>query len=169
MEIITATESVALHLEYQNKEADAESFRQNVCHILNKNRNIKSKDNLSKEQRKALKEIRQINNNTKIYPFDKGSGFVVLSQGDAIKKIEEQLGKAEVIDEDPTQKYTSKIQKHLCKLRKEKKFTDKEYFEIYPSDPIPPRLYGTVNAQKPEITIPCALLYQQLEYHLWNF
>ena len=57
--------------------------------------------------------------------------------------LEEQLGKAKVIDEDPTQKYTSKIQKHLCKLRKEKKFTDKEYFEIYPSDPIPPRLFGS--------------------------
>ena len=104
---------------------------------------MKIKDNLSKEQRKALKEIWQINNNTKVYPFDKGSGFVVLSEGDAIKKIEEQLGKAKVIDEDPTQKYTSKIQKHLCKLRKEKKFTDKEYFEIYPSDPIPPRLFGS--------------------------
>ena len=119
------------------------------CHILNKNRNMKIKDNLSKEQRKALKEIWQINNNTKVYPFDKGSGFVVLSEGDAIKKIEEQLGKAEVIDEDPTQKHTSKIQKYLCKLRKEKKFTDMEYFEIYPSDPIPPRLYGTVKANKP--------------------
>ena len=165
MEIITATESVALNLEYHNKEADAES----LCHILNKNRNMKIKDNLSKEQRNALKEIRQISSNTKVYPSDKGSGFVVLSEGDAIKKIEEQLGKAKVVDEDPTQKYTSKIQKHLCKLRKEKKFTDKKYFEIYPSDPIPPRLYGTVNAQKPEITIPCALLYQQLEYHLWNF
>ena len=64
MEIITATESVALNLEYQNREADAESLRQNVRHILNKNRNMKSKNNLSKEQRKALKEIRQINNNT---------------------------------------------------------------------------------------------------------
>ena len=154
MEIITATESVALNLEYHNKEADAKSLRQNVCHILNKNRNMKIKDNFSKEQRKALKEIRQINNNTKVYPFDKGSGFVVLSEGDAIKKIEEQLGKAKVIDEDPTQKYTSKIQKHLCKLRKEKKFTDKEYFEIYPSDPIPPQLYGTVKAHKPEKNYP---------------
>ena len=57
MEIITATESVALNFEYLNKEADAESLRQNVCHILNKNRNMKIKDNLSKEQRKALKEI----------------------------------------------------------------------------------------------------------------
>ena len=111
---------------------------------------MKIKNNLSKEQRKALKEIRQINNNTKVYPFDKGSRFAVLSEGDTIKKIEEQLEKAKVINENPTQKYTSKIQKHLCKLRKVKKFTDTEYFEIYPSDPIPPRLYGTVKAHKPE-------------------
>ena len=62
--------------------------------------------------------MRQINNNTNVYPFDKDSGFIVLPEGDEIKKIEEQLGKAEVIDEDPRQKYTSKIQKHLCKLRK---------------------------------------------------
>ena len=46
------------------------------------------------------------------------------------------------------------IQKHLCKLRKQKKFTDKEYFEIYPSDPIPPQLYGTVKAHKPEKNYP---------------
>ena len=50
--------------------------------------------------------------------MDKDSGFVALSEGDAIKNIEEQLGKAKVIDEDPTQKYTSKLHKHLCKLRK---------------------------------------------------
>ena len=149
MEIITATESVALILEYHNKEVDAKSLSQNVCHILNKNRNMKIEDNLSKEQRKALEEIQQINNNTKVYPFDKGSAFVVLPVRDAIKKIEEQIGKAKVIDKDPTQKYTSKIQKHLCKLRKEKKFTDKEYFEIYLLDPIPPHLYRTVKAHKP--------------------
>ena len=53
---------------------------------------------------KKLKEIQQINNNTEVYPFDKGSGFVVLSEGEAIKKTEEQLGKAKVTDEDPTQK-----------------------------------------------------------------
>ena len=69
---------------------------------------MKIKDNLSKQQRKALKQMRQINNNIKVYPFDKGSGVVVLSEGDVIKKIEKQLGKAKVIDEDPTQKYTLK-------------------------------------------------------------
>ena len=138
MEIITATESVALNVEYHNKKADAESLCQNLCHILNKNRNMKVKDNLSKEQRKALTEIWQINSNTKVYQFDKSSGVFVLSEGDATKKIEEQLGRAIVIGEDPTQKYTSKIQKHLHKLRKEKKLKDTEYFEIYPSDPIAP-------------------------------
>ena len=100
MEIITATESIALNLEYRNKEADAEYLGKNIRHSLNKNRNMKMKDNLSKEQRKALKEIQQINNNTKVCLFDKGSGFVVSSEGDAIKKIEEQLGKAKDIDED---------------------------------------------------------------------
>ena len=60
---------------------------------LNKNRNIKIKGNLPKEQRKALKEIRQINNKIKVYPFNEGSGFVILSEGDAIKKLEEQLEK----------------------------------------------------------------------------
>ena len=115
---------------------------------------MKIKDNLSKEQRKALKEIRQMNNNTKVSPFDKGSEFVVLSEGDAIKKIEEKLGKTKVIDEDRTQKYTSRIQKHLRKLREEKKFTEKEYLEVYPSDTIPPRLYGTVKDHKPENKYP---------------
>ena len=52
MEIITATASVALILEYHNKETDAKSLSQNVCHILNKNRNMKIEDNLSKNNGK---------------------------------------------------------------------------------------------------------------------
>ena len=124
---------------------------------------MKIKDNFSRKQGKGLKEIRQINNNTKVYPFDKGSGFVILSEGDVIKKIEEQLGKAKVIDENPTKKYTRKIQKHLSKLRKEKNITDKEYFEIYPSNPIPPRLYGTVKARKPEKNYPMRTVASTIE------
>ena len=118
-------ESVALNLEYHNKEEDAKSLRQNVCRILSKNRNMKIKDNLSKEQRKVLKEMQQINNNTKVQPVDKASVFTILSEGDTINKIEEQLVKTEVIHKDLTQKCINKIQKHLCKLRKEINFADK--------------------------------------------
>ena len=35
-----------------------------------------------------------------------------------------------------------------------KKFTDKEYFQTYQSDPITPRLYGTIKAHKPEKNYP---------------
>ena len=65
MKIIITTESVvALNLAYHNKKVDAESLRQNICQILNKSRNKKIKDTLSKEQKKASKEMRQINNDT---------------------------------------------------------------------------------------------------------
>ena len=94
MKIIITTESVVLNLAHHNKKVDAKSLSQNICQILNKSRNKKIKDTLSKEHKKALKEMRQINNNTQVYPFDNGSRFVVLSEGDAIKKIDEQLGKA---------------------------------------------------------------------------
>ena len=92
-----------------------------------------------------------------------------MSERDTISKIEEQLGKAKDIDEDPTQKYTSKIQTHLCKLRKEKKLTNKEYFEIYPSDPIPQVYMEQLNLTNQKRTIPCILLYQQLEHHPMKF
>ena len=68
--------------------------------------------------------------------------------------IEEQLSKAKITENDPTLKFTNKFQKTLCRLRKEEKFTDKEYFQIYPSDPIPLRLYGTIKAHKPEKNYP---------------
>ena len=51
-------------------------------------------------------------------------------------------------------KFTYKIQKILCRLRKEKKNTDREYFQIYLSDSIPPQLYGTAKALKPEKNYP---------------
>ena len=51
---------------------------------------------------------------TTIYPFDKGSGFAVLPEKKAMQKIEEQLGKAKIAENDPTLKFTNKIQKILC-------------------------------------------------------
>lgn len=54
----------------------------------------------------------------------------------------------------------NKIPKKLCKLRKEKNITKKTYFEVYPSDSIPPRLYDTIQAHKPKKNFdPCESLY----------
>ena len=148
MDTISATETCAIDLENSSKETDAECLPQKVSHILNGNLNIKPRYNLSKPQRKPLVHMKN-NKNTTVYPFDTGSRFLVLSEKNAMQKIEEQLGKAKIAENDPTMKFTNKIQKILCRLRKEKKFTDREYFQIYPSDTAPPRLYGTIKAHKP--------------------
>ena len=79
MDIILATKTCALDLENSSKETDAEFVRQNVSHILNKNLYIKLQGNLSKPQRKALEQMKS-NKDTTIYPFDKGSGFLVLPE-----------------------------------------------------------------------------------------
>ena len=76
------------------------------------------------------------------------------TNGTAKEKIEEQLGK----NIHPTSGLTNKIQKKLCKFRKENTFTNKTYFELYPSDPIPPRLYGTIIAHKPEKNFPLRVI-----------
>ena len=42
----------------------------------------------------------------------------------------------------------------LSRLRKLGRFSDKEYERLYPSDAIPPRMYGMIKAHKPEKRLP---------------
>ena len=64
-----------------------------------------------------------------------------------VEEIEEQLGKITKAKIDPTSRLTNKIQKKLCQLIKKNKFTKKTNFELY-FEPIPPRLYATIKADK---------------------
>ena len=66
---------------------------------------------------------------------------------------------------DPTLRMTKKSQ-NICPLRKEKKFTDKKYFQTYPSDPTSPRLYGTVRTHKPEKNYPVRTIVSTIETKL---
>ena len=100
MDIISATDTCGIDLENSSKETDAEFLSQKVSHILNRNLNIELQDNLSKPQRKTFVQMNN-NKDTTIYPFGKGSGFVVLSEKNAMQKIEEQLGKAKIAKNDP--------------------------------------------------------------------
>ena len=58
---------------------------------------------------------------TTIYPFNKGWGFVVLPEKNAMQKIEEQLSNAKKTENDPTLKFTNKIPKILWRLKKAKR------------------------------------------------
>ena len=75
-----------------------------------------------------------------------------MEEEDAIKRIDEQIGKLITIDYDPTITLLNMVQKELAKLRKEGKFDNKTYYKVYPSDAIPPRLYVVVKAHKSKKT-----------------
>ena len=71
-----------------------------------------------------LKQLLQRTEN-KVYSYDKGTGFVILNNKDAIRKIEEQIGESVVSSTDPKFALLCKIQKHLAILRKQQKFETK--------------------------------------------
>ena len=137
MDTVNATEICALSLEKENQMENAESLRQKISNVISKNIHFKIRNNLTFEHRIALEELSQSTEN-KVYSYDKGTGFVILNNKDAMRKIEEQIGESVVSNTDPTSVFTSKIQKHLATL------------QLYPSDPIPPGFYGVIKAHKPE-------------------
>jgi hypothetical protein len=115
------------------------------------------RNNLTSNQRAAIKEIKN-DTTVSIYPFDKGTGFVRIDKSDALQKIEEQLGTAKILEIDPTKTIATSIRSELCKLNKKKKFTKNEYENIYPSDAIPPRMYGAIKAHKPQKNYPMRII-----------
>ena len=112
---------------------------------------------LTRIQQRALTDIKK-DETISIYPFNKCSGLVRIKNEDVLKNIAEQMGTTNIAAEDPTQEITRKIQKTIREFKREGKFTEKEYKSIYPSDAIPPRLYGAIKAHKPEKDYPARLI-----------
>ena len=105
MDIITTTEIKAIELEKKEKPFEAERLRQSVQQKKAK----KPTSNLTKDQSVALRELKT-DNNFDVYPFDKGSGFVIINHEDALKRIEDQIGHTKKVNRDPTKScllYTS--------------------------------------------------------------
>ena len=153
MDIITTTELEARNLDYKNKNTVAETLRQDVMKTLKASK--PPKNNLTKEQRQALKELKS-NKDIDIYPFDKGSGLVLIPKEMAMAKLREQIGDSIIVDKDPTDAFARKIQTEIRKVKP--KLTKMQYRDIYPSDPIAPRMYGAIKAHKPEKNYPMRVI-----------
>ena len=116
-------------------------------------------------ERIALNEIKK-DEHISIYPFDKGGGLVRINTDDAISKVREQISNSKIIKDDPTPAIARKVRKTLSELKKLRRFTTNEYEELYPSDPLPPRMYGTVKAHKPENITLCGLAQLRMAYQI---
>ena len=155
MDIITTTEVEALNLEYKKQFAAAELLRQEVKEILSNAK--KPRTNLSNAQQQAIKEIKS-DPTIDIYPFDKGNGFVRLNKEQSNTKMIEGIGITRILNKDPTNAHVKKIQNILSAIKKEIDIPKKLYYQLYPSDAIPPRAYGQCKAHKPSKNYPFRIL-----------
>ena len=112
------------------------------------------KDNLSKDERKALKEL-QSDTSFIILPADKGRSTFILNREDYLEKCMDHInnGPYQLLKKDPTTKIKTKILKQL-KVIKDNKFIDnKLYYYLKPTDSPVPRFYGQPKIHKPRVTI----------------
>ena len=116
MHVITATKSCALHMEYNLKEIEAETIRQNVRNMLQKYVEV-IRSNLTENKRRTLKEL-QNNGKFRLQEFVKGCGLAIATDNTAKGKMEEQLSKSAKTKIDPTSRLTKRFRKNFANLEK---------------------------------------------------
>jgi hypothetical protein len=159
MDIICVAEASALKLQYGQKVKEAEELRQNVMKTLQRAPKIRT--NLNRNQRQALREIRS-DKNIRIYPFDKGNGFVRIDAKTAIEKEIQEMPSSDVCKIDPTPSIVLKVQRILRLLKKQGKLSKSEYARLYPPDAVAPSMYGSIKAHKPEKNFPMRMIVSTL-------
>ena len=147
-DIIATIEDAVKDLE----KAEADTIRAKVSLTLQNSK--PPKDYLSKDERRALKEL-QSDTSIVILPADKGRSTVVLNGEDYLEKCMDHInnGSYQLLKKDPTTKIKAKALKQL-KVLKENEFIDnKIYYYLKPTDSSAPRFYGQPKIHKPGIPI----------------
>ena len=103
IEIVTSTELAAFDLSKRKNEHYAEKLRNDVIKVVRKADTQKIPSNLNRVQQQALRELCN-SEELKVYPYDKGAGFVIIDKEDAKSKLREQLVDATECTTDPTNK-----------------------------------------------------------------
>ena len=135
----------------QLKEEDAEDLRGRVCGVL---RHAKPpKDNLTKEQKKALKELRSLEDEV-ILPADKGNATVMMTRENYDTKLRGMLETATYrqLKKDLTAAQKRGLMSRLGKL-KEGEISESLYRWLRLSGSQPPRIYGLPKIHKPEVPL----------------
>ena len=110
-----------------------------------------TRDNLTPQQRTALKSLKARKSELKFLPADKGNATVVLTHTQYLDKVNDHLssGSYTQLSNYPTQSITSKLYRVLKKLRDEKKITPDLFNKMRNLHPRWPQLYGQPKIHKP--------------------
>jgi hypothetical protein len=149
-DIITSTEEAC----YRIKDSKiAQSLRSEVVKALKSAHPPKS--NISKEERLALKSLRE-DKNIEILPADKGCATVVLNKSEYTTKMDTLVNDVSTyksIKKDPTDKYRAQLVKILNQWRSEETIPDNLCRFLKPTGGVPPRIYGLPKIHKANIPL----------------
>ena len=111
------------------------------------------KDNLSKDECKALKEL-QSDTSILILPTGKGRSTVILNREDYLQKCMDHTnnGPYQLLKKDPTTKIKTKTLKQL-KVLKDKFIDNKLYYYLKPTDLPVPKFHGQPKTHIPGVPI----------------
>ena len=107
------------------------------------------KSNISKEEAKALKELK--NDNTRMFlTNDKGLSMVVMDKEEYIQKSEELLSQStyKILPIDPTMKYKNKLISLLKTIKVEGGINETIYRRLYSTGSGSPKFYGLPKCTK---------------------
>ena len=123
-----------------------------VCGILRRAK--PPKDNLKKEQRKALKEMKYLEDEV-ILPADKGNATVVMRREDYSTKLKGMLETSTYrrLGKDPTATQESRLSRKLKELKKSGEIIGNLYHQLRPTGSQPTRIYGLPKIYKPEVSL----------------
>ena len=112
------------------------------------------KDNLSKDERKALNKL-QSGASVATLPADKGRSIVILNCEDYFEKCMDHVnnGPYQLLKKDPTTKIKAKSLKQLKALKDNEFIVNKLYYYPKPTDSPAPTFYSQLKIHKPGVPI----------------
>lgn len=149
VEIVTAVEEVAPRLT----EDQASELRYEVKKLL-KNP-VKPEDNLSHEERKAIKMLKSKEKDIVILKADKGNKTVVMNKQEYVVKLKSELDKKcfTKVKKDPTDSESRKLTKMLMEVEKRGELTRIERLNLTVKAPICPVVYGLPKVHKENVPL----------------
>ena len=118
----------------------------------------KPRSNITKEESKALSELRE-DKERMVLTADKGVTMVVMDRKDYMEKVEGLLVQPayRTIDADPTKKLKAKLILTLKRIKRETNMGEGMYRTMYPTCCTAPKFYGLPKSLK--LLTPLGLLY----------
>ena len=107
------------------------------------------KSNISREEKKALKELREVQDRM-VLTADKGVALVVMDRKEYQDKVEGLLATpaCRTIKADPTNKLNAQLIQNLRRIKRETNMGEGMYRSMYPTSCTAPKFYGLPKIHK---------------------